>query len=59
MFLEFVHDFKDSYLLVKPVSVEAFDFVLKKAVLVDEEGNMLYEEHGIVQMKVVSKFPFH
>ena len=44
MFLEFVCDFKDRHFLVKTVSEKAFDYVLEEAVVVDEDGYMLYEE---------------
>ena len=59
MFLESVRDFKDIYYLVKLVSREAFDSMFEREIVVDEDGNMLYDDIGNEETKLVSKLPLH
>ena len=59
MSMDFIRGFKDKYFLVKSVLHEVFDSLLEEVIVVDEDGNMFYDENGNVETKLVSKFSFH
>ena len=59
MYMDYVRDYKEKWYVVQPSSQEGVDTVFDPVSLVDEDGEVCYDEDENKDIWRLSKFPIH